>query len=163
MLDDKIYAAQIQRIELAFLYDINDLSVESWKPELEAEGISNEDLISGVDYMINNPGKFAVRPALPNLLEHCGKAKYLRWEKEEAKKKAEKMGNYYETHPATDHGKRALTIIKLFMKGSREKDGETVPITPKDKVDYMLKMEEFYPGVGWQREAMALRRHYGLT
>lgn len=163
MISARVYQEQIVRIENAHMYTINEAAVKSWKKELDAAYIEDVDLKVGIDYILNNPGKFSLRPHLGNLLEFCGKAKGDRWAKEEAEKKSKLITEFDKIYPTTEHGKKSLSLIKLFLQGSYNKDGETHILTPRDKVDYMLKMEEYYPNNGWSREAMKLAKHYGIN
>lgn len=160
-MTDQIFLDQMKRLESAYMYEIPVVSLKLWRQELEQENIEDSDLIAGVTYILNNPDKFTVRPNLANLLSWCGQARYNRWNKEEDKKKA--GGNLSEYNSTTEHGKRALSLIQLILKGEYEKDGETHKITKRQKVDYMMKMEEFYPGQGWQNEAMGLAKYWGLN
>ena len=163
MISVKVYQEQIDRIENAYMYTINEAAIKTWKKELDEAEVEDEDLKTGIDYILNNPGKFNLRPHLGNLLEFCGKAKSERWTKEEAERKSKKFTEFDNVYPTTEHGKRSLSLIKLFLQGSYKKDGETHILTSRDKVDYMLKMEEHYPGNGWSREAIKLAKHYGIN
>jgi hypothetical protein len=162
MVDKELFNKEIDRIEAWDTnYEIPAVMREMWLAELNAIQVSNEDFKAGIEAIFLQAGDIRKRPALPELLKYCGEAKFKRWEKEEALKKS-KAPSINNASPATDHGRKALSLIKLFIQGCYVKDGKTIKLTPKDKVDYMLKMEEFYPGHGWEKEAMALARECGL-
>lgn len=162
MLTPELYRQQIERLENAYMYKINQGAIDLWIKELEEAGIDDRDLKDGIDYILNSPSKFTVRPHLGNLLEYCGNARQLRWEKQEAAKKAKGYVELSKADGVTEHGKRSLSLIKLLLKGWYEKDGKTIALTKRDKVDYMLKMDKYYPEHGWEDEAMGLRKEFNL-
>ena len=122
-----------------------------WKDLIEEEGINDSDLTQGVKECCKNE-KFL--PSIGVLIEYCNRIKMVRWADEERKLRAEHNKNNKDlmnSDKATEMGKRSLKLIQLML---------TKKIDPVQKVDYVLKMEEFYPGFGWSREAMHLRRDY---
>lgn len=161
-MNEKLYLDQVNRIQDAYMFEIWPGAIKTWKQELEHEGISDNDLVKGVDYILNNPKQMG-KPNLGTLLEWCGKAKMERYDKEAEKEKSERLHNITETSVATDHGRKALSLIKLFLQGEyTDKEGNIHQLTKRQKIDYMLKMEEFFPGHGWQKESMKLRKYYGI-
>lgn len=150
MISDKVYGDQIQRLEAAYMYEIDQRAVDLWREELELDGITDKDLIMAVDAILHNSDKYKFRPSLGNLIEEGNKAKDIRFQKENYNQKQMELED---AKPATEMGKRSLKLIQLILSGK---------ISKKEKVDYMLKMEGFYPGIYWRQEAMKLAGEFGL-
>ncbi len=113
MISDKVYCKQIERLEAAYMYTIDRSSLDVWREELESENIIDADLIKGIDFIINNSAQYKMRPHLGNLKECCGRAKMLRWEKEQAEKRNKIIKNNEKNIPNDCINKLAKMGIPL--------------------------------------------------
>lgn len=154
MLSDIIFKQGIDMINNAGPQKIHPGSLSMWHELLNEDGFNDSDFLAGVKLCCKNE-KSSYLPTIGILIEYCNTIKSERWAKEERIKKAQNLKDdktIWDDEAATKMGQRAIMINRFML----EKDD----LTPKQKVDYMLKMEEHYPDKGWLSQAMALKREY---
>lgn len=151
MLTAKTFHKGIEILESAFAKEVHKGALKIWKEMIEDEGIKDSDFINGVKVCCKSE-KFS--PSVGILIEYCNKEKMERWREEREKEKyvnRETDKKLLSSNAASEMGRRSIKLIQLMLSGK---------ISNRQKIDYMLKMEEFYPGVGWQHEAMALKNYF---
>ena len=151
MLSDESFQRGIETLNNSFNNTIHKGALKMWKDMIQEDSIQNNDFTQGVKECCKNE-KFL--PSIGTLIEYCNRIKMERWNKEERVKKVQHDKddkNLMDSSKASDMGKRSLRLIELMLSGK---------LSPKEKVDFMIKADEAYPGKGWSHEAMHLKRDY---
>jgi len=151
MLSDEGFKRGIAVLNAAFPQTIHAGALKMWKELIQEEGIQDIDFVTGIKDCCKGE-KYL--PAVGIVIGYCNRVKVKRWNDEAIKARAEEkkdQAKVLDKTKASDMGKRSITLINLMLSGKT---------TTRQNVDYMLKMEEFYSGRGWQHEAMVLKREY---
>ena len=151
MIASNIFQDGIEILENSFSRKVHAGALRMWKELIEEENIQDDDFIQGVKDCCKNE-KFL--PSIGILIEYSNRVKFDRWNKEERIKKAQHNKDdrdLMDSQKATKIGKRSLILIELMLSGK---------LSPKEKVDFMIKADEAYPGKGWGHEAVALKNDY---